>query len=224
MAVDSLTLGVAYATTLSTSQERLLEVTVPQGATLEVTLSSDAAGAANEIYIKQGAAPTDSVYDAAYEGGLAPTQSAIVPSTVPGVYYILIRGHSEPADNTPVSVLAELLPLAITDVQTDQGGDSKYVSVTISGAQFQPNAIVKLVMPGLAEFQPLVTNFVNSTEIIAEFDLTGTARAVRRPSDQSRRPDGHCALPLRDRTDRAAGGHDRGGRAALHPGRRQRHL
>ena len=74
---------------------------------------------------------------------------------MPGVYYVLIEGNSEPADDTPVTVLAELLPLSITNVQTDQGGDSQYVTTTISGAQFQPNAIVKLVMPGFAEYQPL---------------------------------------------------------------------
>ena len=172
VAVDSLTLGVPYATTLSSGQERLLQVTVPQGATLEVTLSSNAAGAANEIYIKQGAAPTQSDYDAAYQGGLSPSQNAVIPSTIPGVYYILIEGNSEPADDTPVSVLAELLPLSITNVKIDQGGDSEYVTTTITGAQFDPNAIVKLVMPGFAEYQPLLTNFVNSTEILAEFDLT----------------------------------------------------
>ena len=122
---------------------------------------------------------------------------------IPGVYYILIRGHSEPAADTPVTVLAELLPLSITNVQTDQGGDSKYVTTTISGAQFQPNAIVKLVMPGFAEYQPLTTDFVNSTEIIAEFDLTGAPLwPVRRPGHQPRRPGGDRALPLRGRADR----------------------
>ena len=155
VAVDGLTLGVPYATTLSDGQERLLQVTVPQGATLEVSLTSNASGAANEIYIKQGAAPTDSVYDAAYQGGAAPDQDAIIPSTVPGVYYVLIVGNSEPGDDTPVTVLAQLLPLSITGVQTDQGGDSQYVTTTITGAQFQPNAIVKLVMPGFAEYQPV---------------------------------------------------------------------
>ena len=173
VAVDSLTLGVPYATTLSSGQERLLQVTVPQGATLQVSISSDASDATNEIYLKQGAAPTQSDYDAAYQGGLSPNQTAVIPSTVPGVYYVLIEGNSEPADDTPVSVLAKLLPLSITNVQVDQGGDSEYVTTEISGAQFQPNAIVKLVMPGFAEYQPLITNFVNSTEILAEFDLTG---------------------------------------------------
>ncbi len=90
------------------------------------------------------------------------------------MYYILIRGHSEPTDNAPVTVLAELLPLSITDVQTDQAGNSSYVTTTISGAQFAPNAIVKLVMAGFAEYQPVTTDFVSSTEIIAEFNLAGT--------------------------------------------------
>src|SRR5262249_17301906 len=124
VAVDSLTLGVPYATTLGTGQERLLQVTAPKAAPLRVPLSSNAAHAHNEVFTKPGLARTDSAYDAAYQGGLAPPQYAIGPSTVPGVYYVLIRGPSELADNTPVSVLAELLPLTITNVQTDQGGDS----------------------------------------------------------------------------------------------------
>ena len=173
VAVDSLQLGVPYPTTLSTDQERLLQVTVPQGATLQVSLNSAAANSANEIFIKQGSAPTDSNYDAAYQGGLSPDQVATVPSTVPGVYYILIRGHSEPGDDIPVTVLARLLPLSVSNVDTDQGGDSQYVTTIITGAQFQPNALVKLVMPGFAEYQPVSSDFVNSTEIVAEFDLTG---------------------------------------------------
>ena len=190
--VDSLTLGVPYPTTLSTDQERLLQVTVPAGATLEVLLTANGSDGTNEIFIKQGAAPTDSVYDAAYSGGLAPNQMAVVPTTIPGVYYILIRGHSEPADNTPIDVLAQLLPLSINNVQTDQGGDSQYVTTTISGAQFQPNAIVKLVMPGFAEYQPLTTDYVNSTEIIAEFNLTGAPHGLY--DVQVTNPDGQQAI------------------------------
>ncbi len=190
--VDSLTLGVPYATTLSTDQERLLQVTVPAGATLEVILTSAGSGAANEIFIKAGAAPTDSIYDAAYSGGLAPNQLAVVPTTIPGVYYVLIRGHSEPAASTPITLLAQLLPLSINNVQTDQGGDSKYVTTTITGAQFQPNAIVKLVMPGFAEYQPVTTDFVNSTEIIAEFDLTGAPHGLY--DVQVTNPDGQQAI------------------------------
>ena len=122
------------------------------------------------------------------EAGAAPTQSTTTPPTR-AVFHPIKRPsfrrrhrafttccsraiRSRPTTR-PVSVLAQLLPLSITNVQVDQGGDSEYVTTKITGAQFQPNAIVKLVMPGFAEYQPLLTNFVNSTEILAEFDLTG---------------------------------------------------
>ncbi len=36
----------------------------------------------------------------------------------------------------------------ITDVVQDQGGDSRWVTMTIRGARFQPDALVKLVRPG----------------------------------------------------------------------------
>src|SRR5262249_6489818 len=151
--VTPLTLGVPYATTLSSGQSRLLQVTVPLDVTLRVTLSSDAAKSANELFLRYNDAPTSATFDAAYQGGLAPSQTAVIPSTQPGVYYILLRGFSEPAADTPVSVLAELVPLAITNVHTDQGGDAAFVTFTVEGARFAKNAILKLVRPGFAEFE-----------------------------------------------------------------------
>ncbi len=77
-----------------------------------------------------------------------------------------------PQDGTPVSLVAELVPLAISDVQTDAGGASKYVTANITGAGFSPQAIVKLVRPGFAEYEPVAAQVVDATRIIAEFDLT----------------------------------------------------
>ena len=65
-------------------------------------------------------APTVANFDAAYKGGLQPQLEAVIPSTEPGTYYVLIRGFSEPDDNTPVTLLAELLPLAIIQTNTFQ--------------------------------------------------------------------------------------------------------
>ncbi len=192
VAVDALQLGVPYATTLDPGQERLLQVTVAAGETLEVSLTSSANNAANEIFVKQGTAPTDSNYDAAYQGGLAADQTAIIPTTTPGVYYILIRGDSEPANATPVTVLAQYVPLSITNVTTDQGGTAAYVTTTITGAEFQPNALVKLVMPGFAEFQPVTEDYVNATTIVAEFDLTGAPYGLY--DVQVTNPDGAQAI------------------------------
>ena len=64
------------------------------------------------------------------------------------------------------------LPLAIIDVKTDRGGASKFVTTTITGAQFSDQATVKLIRPGIAEFAPVDWRVVDSRTIIATFDLT----------------------------------------------------
>ena len=67
------------------------------------------------------------------------------------------------------------MPFEITDVTPDEGGNSSYVTTTITGAQFDPDAVVKLVRPGFGEFAPASYQVVNSTEIVAIFDFTGAA-------------------------------------------------
>lgn len=173
-----LALGVPYETTLSSDQQRLFQVTVPHERTLRISLTTDADEAANELFVRYDQAPTMAYYDAAYEGGLAADVEAFIPDTEPGVYYVLVRGYREPADDTPVTLLAELMPLAITRVATDAGGDSKYVTTTIRGAQFAPDAIVKLIRPGFAEYEPQVYEVIDSTKIIATFDFTGAPHGL----------------------------------------------
>ncbi|WP_205678900.1 CARDB domain-containing protein [Aquisphaera insulae] len=169
--VDELQLGVPKPITLSTGQELLFQVTVDQGRTLRISLDGSAVGAANELFVRFGDVPTGIAYDASYEGPLAPDQIAVIPTTKPGVYYILVRGHSEPAPGTPATILAELVPLAITSITPDSGGDSRWVTTTIRGARFDPSAIVKLVRPGFAEYEPVQYQVIDSTRIIATFDL-----------------------------------------------------
>ena len=165
--VPALQLGVPLATTLAVGADQLFQVTVPENQTLQVSLTTQNASAANEIYLRYNAVPTSSAYDAIYTGALQANQTAVIPGTQAGTYYVLVRGTSN-----PVTLLAQLLPFEITNVSPDQGGDGRYVTTIIYGAQFDPNAIVKLVRPDVAEFEPVSYQVVNSTENIAIFDLT----------------------------------------------------
>jgi hypothetical protein len=178
VAVPEIRLGVPFATTLSAGEQRLFQIRVPQDQTLQVDLTSDAQKSANELFLRYNAAPTPVKYDAAYEGGLAADVRAVIPSTQPGVYYVLIRGFAEPADDTPVQLLARVVPLAITSVNTDVGGDAKYVTTTIRGVRFASNAIVKLVRPGIAEYEPVAYRVIDATKIIASFDFTGAPHGL----------------------------------------------
>ena len=168
VSVPALQLGVPLENTLTEGEDQLYEVTVAANQTLQVSLTSTTSdNAANEIYIRYDAVPTSFQYDATYSGPLQANQTAVIPGTTAGTYFVLLRG----TDN-PVTLLAQLLPFEITNVSPDQGGDSAYVTTIITGAQFDPNAIVKLVRPGFAEYEPMSYQVVNSTEIIAVFDLT----------------------------------------------------
>ncbi|MHC4994060.1 MAG: putative Ig domain-containing protein, partial [Planctomycetota bacterium] len=178
LTVERLQLGVPFDTTLDTGQERLFEVEVGLGQTLVVSIGSGVASAANEIFARFDYVPTGVEFDASYEGPLSPNQVAVVPSTQPGKYYVLVRGQSEPEPDTEVTVLARVLPFDIINVVPDVGGDSKFVTTTILGAQFHPEAIVKLVRPGIHEIQPVRYEVVDSTKIIAIFDLTGAERGL----------------------------------------------
>ena len=55
--VDALQLGVPRPAVLATGQEKLFQVTVGQGETLQVSVAGKD-GSAHELYIRRGAAPT----------------------------------------------------------------------------------------------------------------------------------------------------------------------
>ncbi|MFM6406127.1 MAG: CARDB domain-containing protein, partial [Microcystis sp.] len=200
--VPELQLGVPLQTTLNTGQERLFRVNVGLGQTLQVNLTSTATEAANELFVRFDNAPTGIVYDASYSGQLIPNQEAVIPTTKPGTYYVLVRGQSEPQNNTPVTLLADTIPFSITDIETDRGGDSRYVTTTIKGAQFNPKAIVKLVRPGFAEYEPVRYEVLDSTEIRAIFDLTSAFHGLY--DVKVINPDGQQAIvPYRYLVERA---------------------
>jgi hypothetical protein len=166
-----LRLGVPEATTLSSGQERLFQVTVGANQTLRIKLTTTAADASNEMFIRFGDVPSNFAYDAIYGAALQPNQTVIVGGTQPGTYYVLVRGQSEPAADTPVTLLAEVLPFQVLDIVQDRGGDSRYVTVTVLGAQFDRDAVVKLIRPGIAEYSPARYQVMDSTRIVAVFDL-----------------------------------------------------
>src|SRR5262249_59458318 len=119
-----------------------------------------------------------------------------------GTSSLLVRGPSEPAPGPSVTLLAHVLPFQITDVTPDNGGDGRYVTTTIHGAQFDPMAIVKLVRPGIAEYEPVNYQVLDSTKIVAVFDLRNAPHGLY--DLQVTNPNGDMAvMPYRYLVDRA---------------------
>jgi hypothetical protein len=171
VSVPELHLGAPLDTTLSPGELRLYRIAVGANETLRVSLDSSADDAQNELYVRYDALPSGFAFDASSEDPIAADQRAFVPTTQAGDYYVLVQGRSGSRDNVPVRLLAEVLPFQITEVTPDQGGDSRWVTMTIRGAGFKPDALVKLVRPGLEEVEPARYEVIDATRIIATFDF-----------------------------------------------------
>jgi hypothetical protein len=107
--VDNLTLGVPLALTLSTGQTRLYQVSVPLGATLKVTLDSDAANATNEVYLRHAERRPD----------MTPLYQGVWPrtrwrSSVDGPAFCHWSRAFRPAPNTPARLLAKRFVSSLT--------------------------------------------------------------------------------------------------------------
>ncbi len=178
MSAIALVLGVPFPTTLNSGQQRLFQVDVPAGQTLKVTATARDRTSTMQLFASAGVAPTTTLFDASSGGALGATQTAVVPTTQPGTYYILLDSFTMPVPGEPVTIEAQLVPLAITDVHTDTGGDTKFVTTTISGAGFNAQAVVKLVRPGFQEIEPVLYRVVDATKIIAEFDFTAAIHGL----------------------------------------------
>ncbi|GAB1542664.1 hypothetical protein NUACC21_53380 [Scytonema sp. NUACC21] len=196
---SGLQLNVGQATTLTKGQERLFELNVDAGQTIRITTDGTEASG-NEIYVGFNVSPTSTKYITASKGIIGSDQTAIVSNTQQGKYYVLLRGIS--GNETPVTIKAEALPFGITDIATDRGGDSRYVTTTISGAQFQKGATVKLVRPGIGEYIPDRWEVVDSTKITAIFDLRNAPHGLY--DVKVTNPDGESAIvPYRYLIERA---------------------
>ena len=169
--VPELRLGVPQAATLSPGEQRLFRVTVGANETLRFELDSSDPTTANEIYVRYGDVASGFAFDAGAIDPLSASPVAIIPSTLAGDYYVLIQGRSGARANVPVTLTVKALPFSVTDIKQDQGGDSRWVTTTISGARFQSGALVKLVRPGIAEIEPTRYQVIDATTIIATWDL-----------------------------------------------------
>ncbi len=195
LSATELPLNQILTTTLATGQERLYHVVLPKGETLKVSVNGTQT-AQNELFIRYGQAPTSSEYDATYAGITNGSPTAIIPGSLAGDYYILVKGQST------ATIKAELLPFSVTDVVTDRGGDGKYVTTQILGAKFQAGAIVKLIRPGIEEILPVNVQAIDSTKITAIFDFTGVTHGLY--DIKVINPDGNEAiLPYRYQVERA---------------------
>ncbi|WP_372898597.1 CARDB domain-containing protein, partial [Stieleria sp.] len=199
--VPLLRLDIPLEDQLAVGVSRLFQLDVSPGQTIRVDLDSTTGIGRHELYAAHERLPSPFDFDAAYEGYLSADQSMIIPETLGGRYFVLARGgvridveENDPRGRSeyPVTMNATRLPFGITDVTPDSGGDDRYVTVTIRGAEFPQQAAVRLVRPTLAEFAPVSVSRIDATKIVAVFDLRDAPHGLY--DIQVLHPDGRLAV------------------------------
>ena len=175
--IPELQLGVAWPSNLVQDAEHYYKVKTPSNETMLVSLDGAATNGLNELFTRFGAVPNRGQYDFLYDNPFQPDQHNIVPTTVAGTYYHLVRGESVPNPPEDYSIKAELLPFEILSVSPQRIGDNGQVTITLKGARFESGATVQLISNGNSLSAAKVT-VLDSATVKAQFFLTNAPHGV----------------------------------------------
>ncbi|WDI41488.1 Calx-beta domain-containing protein [Bremerella sp. P1] len=166
-----LELGVATAGTLDVEQNVYYRVTVPAGETLSFELDSDAVDGDNEIYVAFNRIPTRSDFDFTGNEPFAVDQNVIVPETLEGTYYVLLRSRASAGIAQQYDVTASLLPFAIDGSDTTHTGRG-IVTLLLSGSRFSETTEFTVVDSAGNKFIGDTISVYNPTRALVTFELT----------------------------------------------------
>ncbi|MEM6470989.1 MAG: CARDB domain-containing protein, partial [Planctomycetota bacterium] len=132
VSVDTLTLGVPRIVDVAASERQLFAVGVPSGQTLRVSIRGEDDAAIDQIILRHASVPSANRFDAIGQSDrITGRTEALLGGTEAGTYYVLLNNLYQGVANREVELVAELVPLAITDVSDDVGGDGRWVTLTI---------------------------------------------------------------------------------------------
>jgi hypothetical protein len=175
--VPVLVLGQQVTNQLSTGSAQYYKVNVPAGQTVSVTLTGASSNSFNELFVRYGAIPDLGNYDFLYSSPFSPNQQITIPTTQAGWYYIMVRGGNEPGGPLSFTLEANIVPFAITGISQNHIGDNGQVTITLTGAQFQPGATVELVS-GTNAYVSATNFFNNAASIAARFFFTNAMHGI----------------------------------------------
>lgn len=167
--VTDLEFGTSYQGSFAGSGQPLLfRVHVPDSQILSLRLQDDVPDDRIEMYLRFNSAPTREVHDYRFT---APgnTQEILVPSAVPGDWYVLVYSDQTTA-GTPFSLRATGSAAQLTSALPAQAGNAKQVYTTIFGAGFANGTTIELVGSNGSTVIPPVEMAIDSfTQMTAVF-------------------------------------------------------
>ncbi|MFZ4572825.1 MAG: RHS repeat-associated core domain-containing protein [Phycisphaerales bacterium] len=143
-AITDLTVGTALQLpNPGTDGARLLRFTMPATSALILRLDDTSNLNRNELYLRQGAAPTRTQYDYRYNAAASADQSILVPSAS-GEWYALIFAQSSP-NASVLNLEAVASGVVVQTVSPATAETGTIAAITMTGAGFGPDLQVTLV-------------------------------------------------------------------------------
>ena len=171
--LPTLTLGTPSSGVLMLGSTAYYQFTVAAGQTVNLSLTSDAAGSANDIYVAYQAIPTIGQFTATSKVPLTQDPTATIQETQPGTYYVLVDESA--GGQETYTLTASTVAFSITGITPDQGSNLGSVTLTIDGADFKANEQAEIIAPdGTTRVADKVA-WVNSGELWATFNLQSLA-------------------------------------------------
>ena len=172
MDVPTLPLGQTITPTLPASGDLYYQFDAQAGQNL--TLTTDLPVGSNaDFLVRYGAPPTLDQFDQEYPYPSDSEQDLSIQDAQQGTYYILV--HNLGSDPVSLNLLAGVLAFQVDDVSPTIGSNVGSATVTITGAEFTPGAIVSLVASDGTTRAASQVWWKDSGTLWATFDLTGLA-------------------------------------------------
>ncbi len=138
-----LVLGTAQVGTLANGQSVYYKMDLVAGETVRLSVNSDQGTAFNDLFVRYGQFPTRGQFDHTTKSPFQADPTIILPVEQTGTYYVLLYGNQ--VSGVPsYSILAEVIPFSLFDVQSDTLGNNGNATVAIDGARFTANTQFEL--------------------------------------------------------------------------------
>ncbi|MGO9809270.1 MAG: RHS repeat-associated core domain-containing protein [Isosphaeraceae bacterium] len=175
MDVPTLPLGQTITPTLPASGDLYYQFNAQAGQNIDITTDLPV-GSNADFLVRYGAPPTLDQFDQEYPYPSDSEQDLSIQDAQQGTYYILV--HNLGSDPISLDLLATVLAFEVDGVSPAIGSNVGDATVTITGAEFTPGAVVSLVASDGTTRAASQVWWKDSGTLWATFDLTGLATGV----------------------------------------------
>lgn len=166
--VHLLSLSVPVSDSIDFGQQKFYRVVVPAGVDLRLRATGSVPPSV-DMYVAYNRVPTPSNYDFVTLDPLL-AREILVPSTVEGSYYILLRSQRNRLLER-YSLLAQGLSFTVSSVQPYVGGSGGTVTTTLSGAGFRDSTRVFLARGGIPVTEGQIRHLDNTMQLVVRWNL-----------------------------------------------------